>query len=57
MASSDPKKKDEGMSGMTIFCIVLLIVCLCISIISAGAGGSPFIQFIILMHLAEMFSQ
>lgn len=56
MTPAPPAKKEGGPSGMTIFCIVLLIVCLCISIISAGAGGSPFIQFLIMMQLADMFS-
>jgi hypothetical protein len=55
MASSDPDKKDS--MGLGTICLIILCICIIISIVSFAAGGSPFIQLLLLTNCLAMLSQ
>ena len=55
MADSDPEKKSSMGFGM--ICLIIIIMCLCISLISYAAGGSPFLQLLLLTNCLAMLSQ
>ena len=55
MAETDPEKKSSMGFGM--ICLIIILACVCISIISYAAGGNPFIQFLLIANCLAMLSQ
>lgn len=55
MADQDPEKKSSMGFGM--ICLIIILACVCISIISFAAGGSPFLQFMLMANCLAMLSQ